>query len=350
MTWLSLTTGRFSIKMPFMPKKRRVPTADQRKRDEYSWVEERARSLIKRIRDELYDEREKRNGVIQLEGAIAEACGGFPFLERRKLTRLIDSKSDAAPVTLSFLEIAALDAFWKEKGGFIAKLRAQTLAESLGRTNHVVTFVPSLPWDKQADPEKFGIVPVADVRAATILRQALLGLNPSIYVQFHEIASENGDAAIRSVDELLRGIPEVRGVTANIVSIGSPRTNRLSRFLLEQFFGSPDRWPFAFYADDLGRHLSVDIKGERKDLPDHGVICVRRIKEPPHRLEVVVAGDRSLSTIGAAMEIANYADDTVPGRISWAVIKTTSGEKPTKVATSNILEGFPVVFQSKATT
>ncbi|MBN1655501.1 MAG: hypothetical protein JXA30_17170 [Deltaproteobacteria bacterium] len=326
-----------------MPRKRREPTESQRKKHAYNLVEQRAELFINRIGDELESERKSRGGVIQLENAIAEACGGFPFLERRKLTRLIAKSRSEKSLMLTALEMAALDLFWKEKGGFTARLRPQTLAESLSRTNRVIIFFPSLPWDKQDDPEKLGFVPVADVRAATILRQALLGLNPSVQVQVEEVPSGKEEQPITSAADLLRNIPEARGVSVNVVSIGSPRTNRLSKTLLDRFFGSAEKCPFEFCLDESGRHLSVTTNGERRNLADHAVICVCHTKGPESALEVVVAGDRSLSTIGAAREIVNFRDDTVLGTVAWALVQITSDSTRSKVATSHILSGYPVM-------
>jgi hypothetical protein len=83
------------------------------------------------------EDRKNRGGMVPLEAAIAATSGGFPILERRKIASLIEAPertvASKSPVVLSLKEIAALDLFWKETGGFLGTLRPRSLADSLSK-------------------------------------------------------------------------------------------------------------------------------------------------------------------------------------------------------------------------
>lgn len=299
-----------------------------------------AKALAKAIGERLHADKESAGDGAKLIREIEKSNGGAIVIERRKLARWISwrfeknlSPTELRASLLSWVEIAALQRYWKNNGGFAGVLWPPSIAQRAARLDHVITVVPSL----ERDNEEY--VPVADVRAATVIRQSLQKLNPTLRVRLDEVAQGKVKKWRRELQDFIRG---EMGRSCAVISIGSPRTNRLSsQWILEFFAGSP---PFAFKGDGRpGADRYIEWNGT--PYRHHAIICCRYF-EGSDCLEIVVAGDRSAATMQAARALADIRDLQVPsGTPFWALIsvaKQPSGQRKGY----EILPGFPKPHES----
>jgi hypothetical protein len=337
----------------------------------YKDIMERASTLARALARELRKEKETCGGVVPLEKSIARHSADFAFLERRKLTALMEET--APTLGLTWGEMAALDAFWKAEGGFLAKLRGRNLVEMAARTDLVVAFVPSRRLDKE---EPAGYIPVADVRAAATLRQLVLGLNPGLRLHLEEVPSSDADlrkmihrwtarddsdadddvAAQRENTAERRGPARRRAAAfaafleerlgrdfarVTLVSIGSPRSNPLTAHLLDTFFnGEP--WPFDFHAGPSKRDRAIKIGSSA--FRDHAIICYRWAMAGK-RLELCICGDSSETTSIAARELVSFQEQVLPkDGVGWALVRVERDAKSLEATTATLVEGYPATW------
>lgn len=317
-----------------------VKSRSKPSKDLFSETQSLAKALARAIGERLYADYEVAGDGAALTRAIAKSNGGAAVIERRKLARWTRwrfeknlSADELGASLLSWIDLAALQRFWSDDGGFAGVLWPPSIAQRAARVDHVITVVPSL----MRDHEEY--VPVADVRAATVIRQSLQKLNPTLRVRLDEVAQRQVKKWRRELQDFIHG---EMGRSTAVISLGSPRTNRLSFQWLQEFFdGSP---PFAFRGNGQpGADRYIEWNG--KPYRNHAIVCCRYF-EASDCLEVVVAGDRSAATLQAARALADIRDVQVPsGTPVWALISVAKAPASEKKA-YQILPGFPRAHES----